>query len=342
MSREKIFKLFACCFVVKGARRAAIYDLQRGIFETIPLGLADILLSYKNASYDTLISHFNTDDVKIIDSYFQFLIINEFGFWCRSKSEAERFPEMTKSWDIPFVISNAVIDYESGNYYDLKNAVEKIVKLGVPNVQFRFYSPFNINFLIKLMELFNASRVKTIEIFTQYIEDDLTENKLRDFCKKFIRLNRLIFFNSPESKSMNLFNGLTKIQMTEQKMFNDSYCGNIQFNLFRVNKNMFLESLNFNSCLNKKLGIDRYGNVKNCPSMKKSFGKISKVDLLKTIENESFKANWRTNKDKISICKDCEFRYMCVDCRAFTNKNNNKAKPEKCKYNPYLCLWENK
>ena len=34
----------------------------------------------------------------------------------------------------------------------------------------------------------------------------------------------------------------------------------------------YLESLRFNSCLNRKLSVDARGEIRNCPSMPASFG----------------------------------------------------------------------
>ena len=43
-----------------------------------------------------------------------------------------------------------------------------------------------------------------------------------------------------------------------------------------------------------------------------------------------------TRKDKIDQCKDCEFRYACMDCRCFLKEADNPlSKRAKCKYNPY-------
>ena len=40
--------------------------------------------------------------------------------------------------------------------------------------------------------------------------------------------------------------------------------------------------------------------------------------------------------------KDCEFRYICTDCRVFIQEDANiLSKPLKCNYNPYTALWEN-
>ena len=48
----------------------------------------------------------------------------------------------------------------------------------------------------------------------------------------------------------------------------------------------------------------------------------------------------RIKKDNIEVCKDCEFRHICTDCRAFTDSNSRpNARPSKCQYNPYISKW---
>ena len=44
-------------------------------------------------------------------------------------------------------------------------------------------------------------------------------------------------------------------------------------------------------------------------------------------------------KDHINVCKDCEFRYCCHDCRPDSLSNDVYAKPWYCTYNPYSGEW---
>ena len=93
-----------------------------------------------------------------------------------------------------------------------------------------------------------------------------------------------------------------------------------------------------NTCLNKKLSITKEGLIKNCPSLSKSYGNVNNTSLEKVVNKKSFKYLWEINKDQINVCKDCEFRYICSDCRAFLNHDNDK--PKKCNYNPYTMAYE--
>lgn len=91
-----------------------------------------------------------------------------------------------------------------------------------------------------------------------------------------------------------------------------------------------------NSCLNGKVCIDKYGNIKNCYHEEKIFGNIKVNTLKEVIEKTDFCKKWNINKDCIDVCKDCPYRYMCVDCRYFIEDPANKfSKPSFCKYNPY-------
>jgi radical SAM protein with 4Fe4S-binding SPASM domain len=75
--------------------------------------------------------------------------------------------------------------------------------------------------------------------------------------------------------------------------------------------------------------------------MKHHYGHISKTKIEEVIETPEFQKWWHIKKDDIDVCKDCEFRHMCTDCRAFIKDPENiYSQPAKCTYNPYICKWE--
>jgi hypothetical protein len=64
--------------------------------------------------------------------------------------------------------------------------------------------------------------------------------------------------------------------------------------------------------------------------------------MISAINNDNFKTLWSINKDSTLICRDCEFRYICTDCRAYLmDPDLINSKPLKCSYDPYLAKWLN-
>jgi len=40
------------------------------------------------------------------------------------------------------------------------------------------------------------------------------------------------------------------------------------------------------------------------------------------------------------VCKDCEFRYVCTDCRAYrADAEDLYSKRARCSYDPYTATW---
>ncbi len=118
-------------------------------------------------------------------------------------------------------------------------------------------------------------------------------------------------------------------------------CGCVDKSFFTINLPFFTESQCHNTCLNRKICIDAEGNIKNCPAMAKSYGNIKDTTLEEAINKPGFKDLWYICKDQIDVCKDCEFRHLCTDCRAFIKDPENiYSQPAKCTYNPYICKWQ--
>lgn len=122
----------------------------------------------------------------------------------------------------------------------------------------------------------------------------------------------------------------------------ETHCGVIDPFYFSINLRTFSESLSYNNCLNRKISVDSDGFICNCPSLSGKYGLADDVNLNELANNNAFISVWQTAKNKIEKCKDCEFRLMCTDCRAYIEDiSNPNSKPLKCNYNPYAGKWEN-
>ncbi len=105
----------------------------------------------------------------------------------------------------------------------------------------------------------------------------------------------------------------------------------------RVQLNHFFYSRQFNPCWGHQVAIDANGDIKPCLWSADILGNIRSGDLKKMILGCKFDTYWEATKDSINICKDCEMRYACSDCRvsASTDGENRNAKPSFCDYYPF-------
>ena len=74
--------------------------------------------------------------------------------------------------------------------------------------------------------------------------------------------------------------------------------------------------------------------------MKENYGHVDTTGFKDVLDNSSFTKKWKIKKDDIKVCMDCEFRYICPDCRAFKEQPGDEfSKPLKCGYDPYTGEW---
>jgi len=184
--------------------------------------------------------------------------------------------------------------------------------------------------------------VKSIEVLLKY-DESISNESLINIRKENGRVMLIVVHSSPNDLVLTENHHGVKLfhlQYKKSQILDHTFCGSISTNSFSVNTKMFSESQKRNSCLNKKIAIDVNGNIKNCPSMNLCFANIKEASLQSVFNNPDFKKNWYITKDQVDICKVCEFRYICVDCRAFTKNGDLHSKPKKCSYNPFTMKWE--
>lgn len=338
--REEYFLLFSNCIPVKGTMRTIVCDLQLGCFKFIPNDLYEVLKLTKSKSIAEIKKVYNNDYDEIIDEYFTFLINAGFGI-VRDKLE-KNFTKLNLDWDEPNIISNCIIDIKEGSIFDFSTIFKSLENLGCKNVQIRCYSFANKNFITSTLELLNVSRIKSIELIIKY-DNSYTDQKILKICEKYPRIKSVIFHSSNEDRFIlsHNDNNMGNIVYLKDTIISENHCGIINKNNMRVNLAIFTESQHHNTCLNRKISIDVNGEIKNCPSIQKSYGNIKDTTLEEALNKQGFKDLWNIKKDDIKVCQDCEFRYICTDCRVFIdNPSDIYSHPAKCKYNPYQAKWE--
>lgn len=335
MENKKIPVLFACCIPTMGTSRGLICDVQRKAYQFIPDSLYEILTKHKGKTVTDIKKEYENKFDEVIQEYFDFLVENEFVFYTEIP---EAFPELDLTWKEPVQVTNTIIDLkEKDDLIDFESLFEQLDRLGCEHVQLRIFDDTPIVFIEKIFEKIGDKRITSVEIILKYFPD-LQIEKLQTLCVHFPRIISVII-HSTTSEIENSA-GKEKILFTNQKITSEIHCGIIDQLSFNSNIKSFTESQHHNSCLNRKISIDTEGNIKNCPSMSQSFGNIKDTTLQAALDHPDFKKYWNITKDKIHVCKDCEFRYICTDCRAYVEDPEDlHSKPLKCGYNPYTGEW---
>lgn len=338
MDKKEYFKLFACCIPVEGAKRSLLCDVQRSICTFIEPSLFQLLKLLDEYSIEEIKNHFGDQGAKQIDSFFKFLVEEEWGHFT---TDPECFPNIDLQWKHPSSITNAIVDINDllaveNHYYS--ETLKQILDIGCNALQLRVYRSLSIEKLARLLEITLSSTLQSVELLIPY-EDKLTgEHLLESLINSNLRITSIIVSSSPSKKLLN-YRGTT-ILFVEDRIDSQKHCGIISEYFFSLNMSMFTESHHHNSCLNRKIAIDAEGNIKNCPSMPQSFGNIKDTTLAEALAHPDFKKYWNITKDQVKVCQDCEFRYICTDCRAYLeDPQDDYSKPLKCGYDPYTGQW---
>ena len=338
MDSLKTYRLFSSCIPVKGFQRSIVVDLIRNQIFYIPNVFFKMLSKNKTKTIEDIINSYGEHNRSAIVSFYEYLELQELVFPLENK-EHILFPKLSLQWDFPSDCSNAILDVEHPSNYDVAKAITKLDDISCFHLQIRLLCEVDQTFLEKLLELTNDTSIRSVQLMMNYCQ--AIDEELHTLFEKYWKLVKVEMFGAPENRSTSLKGNLALIIYYADKVLTPKNCGVVSTDFFCINMKHFTESQHHNTCLNRKVCIDAEGNIKNCPAMAKSFGNIKDTTLEEAINKPGFKDLWYICKDQIDVCKDCEFRHICTDCRCFIKDPDNiYSQPAKCTYNPYICLWE--
>ncbi len=112
--------------------------------------------------------------------------------------------------------------------------------------------------------------------------------------------------------------------------------------VFSANRENYEHNQNWNPCWAGKLTITNNGDVIPCiMGRTEIIGNVRNQSLQEIINSPKLTSLWGLTKDQIEVCKDCEYRYVCGDCRplAIARGNLHGSMP-RCTYDPYKGQWK--
>ena len=115
---------------------------------------------------------------------------------------------------------------------------------------------------------------------------------------------------------------------------------------FKADRETLSSYISGHSCLLGKVTITDKGDVLPCIfSRNLAVGNIVQNSLSEIIAGQKLETIWRSTKDNVLVCQDCEYRYVCFDCRPLSEGVNQgrgeylSAPYPRCTYNPYTGEW---
>ncbi|MEN2435782.1 grasp-with-spasm system SPASM domain peptide maturase [Weeksellaceae bacterium A-14] len=340
MSHNDFLLIYSDVFITEGAIKITIVDPSRGKVFELPKSFSQLIHDLKKCPISEVRLLYDDN----LDPFIQFILENDLGM---ITSTPKQFPDIDRSFSSPEYINNAILDFYPSESYDVYGTrLQKLDNLGCKFYEFRMYLSLDLKIIESIFKNVQFNSLKSINIHSIHSSESDNENYIR-ILRNFPFIKRIFIFNSDSNsriKSKEIMDDQRLYYLTD-KLDNKS-CGKVSFhNLFIRSTEQIVENISHNSCLHKKISVDSIGNIRNCPSMVESYGNIDDNILPTIINNTNFTKLWDINKDQIEVCKDCEFRYLCTDCRAYTERTHyNKynidiSKPLKCGYNPYTGEW---
>ncbi|EZH72136.1 hypothetical protein ATO12_24680 [Aquimarina atlantica] len=335
LNTDLYINVYSTCKLVKGKKRGTLSDLHRSRIELIPNELIDLVNEFKGKKVsDILKKNYDFKDLKVIEQYFDFLIDKEVIFL---SEKILSFISSDETYESPKKLLSAIIDIDTNSTYDVPNAIYKINTIGCDNIQIRLYDcDMDTNTLEHLVSLFKNTSFRHVEILLKY--NKASFKSFHEILKYSNRVSMVYFHSYDQKDKVEEIDSITYIY-TSEKIVSSDFCGYIMPFYFDVSPITYYIGENYNTCLYKKIAVDVNGNIKNCPSMANDFGKIDSSDLDEILSTPDFKKYWNITKDKISVCKTCEFRKVCTDCRAYLKENELYEKPKHCEYEPDSPNW---
>lgn len=337
MSERKIFiKTFEDCVLVRGYYSCVLYDLTKKKYYSLSKKQAEWYEAIDSLPFSEI--EVKAKKEKAFKSFFDFLLKKEIIFTC-NYDDLKLFPKIKIDWYSPYKISNLIIVRSKESNNKILSLVDKFTRLGIKHIQLFLEDEINENELLLYLSEFSSTPIKSIEIITRV---DISEKLLRLY--KLVERTQLVTVTITNSLEFKL------IKKRNEHPFNLLFIKNEFEEIFLelppdpqyfvIDVRQFAESHYYNTYFNQKLIIDREDYLLTNIGGSK-IGNIFDIDLEEFVNTERGQYLWKVKKDDIEICKDCEYRYMCVDSRTPLREKGKWRYTSDCLYDPYLGKWRN-
>jgi len=312
-------------------------DLQRGRYFPVPHALGDIWdrLINQPVSAEDAVSEMNEDQRIIMDEYVSFLRDIEAVSFV-SKALWDILPRIEPDSLYPGHIADVIATIHPDKAYDAPHILKLAEILGARHVL------LNIDegaweIADEIIKGLKDSSFRSITLLFDQVREDVPP----DLFSGWVANTRIlqILVQGPiqietSGKVTNVPQGWFAQRHTPSptKMI----CG----------LNYYAEARTWNTSFHLRLFVSRSGSLHSgwCDPIEQAFAAEmqDEITMKGLILSARFGTLSKAVKSRTDVCRDCEFRNMCLDGRAPVQRSNADTwlHLSECPYNPYICKWK--
>jgi len=336
---NRYFHLYSSIKFTRGKYRSLVLDMQHNYWVKVPNSFVEVLEMAQNEGLKVVYSTFN-EEIEILEEYFSFALKKGWGRWFNEKSAI--FNEIGESYHSYERIETSLIDISKETNLDwVLRFIELLDLFHCHHVEFRFLDSKSTTYIESILDKVASSNIKCVTLCLSK-NNFIDEERVKKLITEEGRIIEVYFYNNKIERVVR-FKQASIYSLTSKAVEIDK-CGVIQQNKFIVNPRFYRLSEEKNSCLYKKLSLTYDGIVCICPSVKS--GVLGYMSHLDSSDVESFLSSMEymklsdSKKSEIHVCRDCEFRNCCLDCRGHKSNSDLFTKPKFCSYSPKTEKWE--
>ncbi|HJT72587.1 MAG TPA: hypothetical protein VJ720_01190 [Chitinophaga sp.] len=300
------FKLYAHNVPVNGGDRSAIYNLHAGTVVMISRVQYDVLKDTPHHTIEQLGLRYAPAQPELVYNYMQTLVSNDLGFLTK---EPQRFPDVPVQWHLPAHLHIAVLDVNK-KYYALQPVLRQLDQLLCKHLELRMHlDQFTQRQITGLLDYLNTAVFRSVSWITEYAPW-ISMEKMEEYHKNYGKLEHLLVYNAPEipEKPSSSGIGWTSGGIDEWNDGPSSYKDK-----HVINMHYFMEAQQHNPYFNRRVYIDKWGNIRNSQSDGKVFGNVNDHVLSTVIRSSEFREKWLISPDKVPRAQRDPLRYAKVD-----------------------------
>jgi len=328
--------LHACVVVTVGAVRASLVDTQRRSIHLVPRELGEVLQAHRGRSIAEIADRAPDADPSLLHRWLGRLVAADLATVVDDPPEA--FPEIDLTpadHDLDDVaVTSAVVDIARDSTHDLVALVAELDGLGCAHLELRYPDPASPTDVEGHLAATDGSRLRSVQIVAPWTAD-WTEPAIESLCIAAPRLALLVLHGAPDAAELG--DVRYRAVLVREAVGDHASCGQVNARYLSPGLDMVVASRSGDTCLAGKVGIDRDGMIRNCPTHPVARGRLGRDRLADVVATPEFRGPGAITKAEVAGCRVCELRSVCSHCQV--RADDPFAQPATCRYDPTTGRW---